>query len=195
MANDGTRLETEFAKFMSASLGYRRTNLRSHVKGRVANRGYEVDIHGVRYPFVWDAFRFLGLYGLFLGFVGLIFPQDFEPMFSSLASVVAVIDPSLAPYTILIFMGLAFAIGLIGKRRSTVNAWVECKDRKTRVKRADVQKLVMSVKDVRDLKQSDWFPDRIVMVSTAGFDVDALSVARDHGVVCYAPSSDGYAEV
>ena len=48
----------------------------------------------------------------------------------------------------------AFALGMAGKKKSRDDTWVECKELKTTVKRAHVQKLAASVDDVRAFREA-----------------------------------------
>lgn len=71
----------------------------------------------------------------------------------------------------------------LGKR--PVDVWVECKT--TRVRRADVVKLVESARDVRAACESgieEWYPDMLVIVSEKGFDVDAIMRANESKIYC-----------
>lgn len=73
--------------------------------------------------------------------------------------------------------------------------WIECKDRKESIKRADIFKFLESARDVKrtvalvfvkpltDKTGEDW--DYLIMVSTAKFDVDAIGFAKQSKVACY----------
>ena len=74
--------------------------------------------------------------------------------------------------------------GLFGK---TADIWIECKDRKSSVKTADVFKLVGYAKDVfRAFKadREDLYYNGLMIVTTSKFDIDALNYANQFDVLC-----------
>jgi len=63
--------------------------------------------------------------------------------------------------------------------------WVECKAYK--IKRVNVTKLVESAKDVREAYDNDiekWEPSMLMLVSSKGFDIDALGMANKYEIYC-----------
>ena len=65
--------------------------------------------------------------------------------------------------------------------------WVECKA--FRIKRANVTKLIICAKDVKDLNQHDsglqkWSPNMLMLVASEGFDVDAIGMAGKYNIYC-----------
>ena len=72
------------------------------------------------------------------------------------------------------------------KWRGLRHAWIECKAH--RVRRIHVLKLKDAVDDVREAHDEGietWAPHEIIMVSSEGFDSDALAVAKKHDIKCY----------
>jgi len=65
--------------------------------------------------------------------------------------IVFAINPAWVKSAVGIFGFAGFVLGHYGKKKSTKHAWVECKDRRTNVKRTHVQKLESSVRDVTNL--------------------------------------------
>ena len=66
--------------------------------------------------------------------------------------------------------------------------WIECKDRKSSIKRTDIFKLVSSAEDVEnacDEGIEEFYFDYLAIVSTSRFDSDALSYAEDSDVACF----------
>ena len=65
--------------------------------------------------------------------------------------------------------------------------WIECKDRKSTIKRKDISDLVHKAKDVyhaaQENKQDFWF-DNLMLASTSRFDSDAIKTANQFGVTC-----------
>ncbi len=71
---------------------------------------------------------------------------------------------------------------------SSHDIWIECRDRKERVKAADVRDLVAKGTDVVRACTSgkqDFYFDRLVMASTSAFHDGALKVADAEGVECF----------
>ena len=103
------------------------------------------------------------------------------------------------PYLILnslLIMGLAgLGIGFYGKKRTRVDAWVECKNQKTNVKRHQIQKLLSSVDDVRALEDPKWKPSQVILVSGTDFDADALNFAKEFNVICYKKTDEKFEKV
>jgi len=73
--------------------------------------------------------------------------------------------------------------------------WIECKDRKSPVKRKDVLTLVRKAVDVYYSAHADkkdfWF-DRLMLVSSAPFDPKAITEANRYGVTCVLYDDAGY---
>lgn len=66
------------------------------------------------------------------------------------------------------------------------HVWIECKVH--RVKRKHVLKLKDAIDDVKEAYDDDiaeWEPDEAFIVSPAGFDIDALRLAKKHKIKCY----------
>ncbi|MDY6911701.1 MAG: hypothetical protein SVM79_05010 [Chloroflexota bacterium] len=82
-----------------------------------------------------------------------------------------------------------------GHFRSYFDMWVECKDQVLPVNRNDISALMLKAIDVfcaaHAQRQDFWF-DRLMIVSTAEFDSDALALANDYGVVCVHYAGTNY---
>jgi len=132
---------------------------------------------------------------LIIAFVTLLLPADMQAVKVFFERLIGGIDPSLAGYAILIVAALALVLSYVGKRRSIIYAWVECKDTKSNIKRAQVQKLISSAEDVRQNKDAKWKPTVLMMVSGSDFDADALNFADEYGIECFRRSGKGFEEV
>jgi hypothetical protein len=77
----------------------------------------------------------------------------------------------------------------------TRHVWVECKDRKSSTKRADIMKLTSSVADVRQNDRAPWKPDEVWFASSSRYDQDAIAIAKEHGVRCFQLQHDSFVEV
>jgi len=66
--------------------------------------------------------------------------------------------------------------------------WIECKNISSSIKRTHIFKLLSSAKDIEDAYEADredFYFDRLAIVSTSKFDVDALSYAEDNDIACF----------
>jgi hypothetical protein len=194
-AAKGLELEQAFAEWMKVALGYTDTKQRDLINGNAAKRPYEVDVHGQRYSKFWRLLHLGGLCALLLAIGAFLMPRDLAPVNEAVESTVASVLP-VATGSGLIVLGLAaFVVGLLGKRKTTTHTWVECKNRKTSVKRADLEKLQGAVRDVRDNPRAEWKPQQVLMVSGSAFDIDALAIARAHGIECYQRTEQGFSRI
>lgn len=189
----GKRLEDDFAVWMKKRLGYRKVHLRERVRGRVAERPYEVDVHGIRGHAWMTAVEAVG-YALVVVAVAM-FAGELPEVRRVLRIAVAVVHPALAGFTLLLLGLGGILVGRYARRRRMLHAWVECKAHKTTVRREQVQKLLASIDDVRQHKGAAWTPDRILFVSSTGFDPDALNFARAYGITCYRREGKGFVRV
>ena len=191
----GVRLERQFAEWMKSDLGYNSTRQRVPVTGKVSDRSYEVDIRAEKFSRAWELARRLGIFLIGLAIITYILPTEMEPVRNLMVTIVASFHPAWAGSAVLVVGSAAVVIAYLGKRRATRFAWVECKDTISNVKRAQIQKLISSVKDVRDSEDAKWKPDVVIMVAGSDFDADALNFAREDNIVCYRRSGDFFEEV
>lgn len=191
----GIILERAFGEWMKSELGYTRTKLRIPVKGRVADRNYEVDVYAEKFSRLWDFLRIVGIVFLVLSLLVILAPREMLDVHRWMEDVIASFAPELAGYGLLIFGIAGFLLGYMGKQRSTTHAWVECKDQRGNVKRAQVQKLAAAVQDVRDNREAKWKPDVVIVVSGTDFDADALNFAKEYRFVCYRRLENGFKRV
>ena len=191
----GMSLEREFAQWMENELGYSKTKLRIPVKGKVADRSYEVDIYAEKFSHLWDVLRFGGIVSFLAAGLVLLAPRDAQGLRHWMEQTVAGFVPDLAPYALLVFGIGGFVLGYNGKRKAMTYAWVECKDMRSNVKRAHVQKLAAAVDDAEQSRDAKWKPDTVILVSGTDFDADAINFAREHGFLCYRRSRSGFEQV
>jgi len=163
--NDGVSFENTVERWLRRR-GARTAERRAHVRGKIAQRTHEVDVHATVVSEMWKpsaAFALTSLVAMFAG--GVI----------GVGIVCAIGMLMLAGSTVMIFVFLT----------DPKHVWVECKSGEATITRAVVWKLVGQVDDVREWPHAKWFPHEAWIVSRAPFDVDALAVARDHGVRCF----------
>lgn len=191
----GKSFEIQFADWMEDELGYNDTKIREWVKGKVSDRGYEVDVHGIYFDRKWDLIRKSGIILIMLALAAIFLPREFKWFSNITNQIIGSIVPDLVGFSLLVAGVAGFIIAYKAKARTTTHAWVECKDTKASVKRAVIQKLAKSVEDVRNSTDAKWYPDQVIVVSSSRFDHDALALADEEGITCYEKTEDGFEEV
>lgn len=186
--NDGTNLENEFARWADKEFGWSDYETRVLISGAVGERPHEVDIHGIiesaRAAKVEKLAQWITGVGV-LGGLGLL---GIEQAFASLIGQKwALINNSVS------FTVAAGGLGLwyFARQEKTKHTWVECKDRKKRVAARDVMLFAKKIENVKDGKPR-WQPNQCIMVSSSGFDVDAVDQARANDIDLYIPSGKGF---
>lgn len=174
-------------------MGYSSVRHRQLVQGRVADRPYEVDLLGVRGRFSMRLFQTVGL--AMMIFSAVLFLGVLPQVRLWLREALMLIHPVLAGFTLLLLGALGFVLGYLGRQRYAVHAWVECKAHQGTVRREHVQKLILSVDDVRKREDNGWSPDEVILVSENGFDVDAVNFARAYDIRCYRRLGKGFERV
>lgn len=192
----GSEFEQEFGDWMKAKLGHVPVKYREKVKGDHATMPWEVDIHAERFDERWDTVRKIGIAVSVLAILVILLPTQMRDVQILMERVVSSLVPKLAGSAVLV-LGLAgVAAGFAGKKWSTVHVWVECKGRKTTVKRQDVLKLADAVADVRENAAAAWEPGIVILASASGFEQDdALSLARKHEIQCYRRGERGFERI
>ena len=186
----GKKLEREFAEWMKSDLGYSKTYFRVPVKGKVSERSYEVDIHAVKHSKLMNAFSIAGI-GVCLLALYASYADDAR-IKDVAARIIRILNPDQAGDALVILCVVGLLLGLYGRSKTKVHAWVECKNQKSNVKRHQIQKLISSVEDVRALEEPKWQPKRVLFVSGTDFDADALNFAREYAVTCYRRKPEGF---
>ena len=68
---------------------------------------------------------------------------------------------------------------------------MECKNRKTSIRRADINKLVNSAADAAALAGAKWTANELWFASSSKYDVDAKNTARENSVRCFQTDARG----
>jgi len=199
----GTEFEEKFAGYMKRACGVTRTELRTHVKGKVANRGHECDIHGVIEQQLWRRVRWSALLAAIATAAVLILPDHARPGESAdIAAVGERGGSELSPVARVIGLPgwqvglLALSLGAavlarIALWQTTRHIWVECQDRKTSIKRTDINKLVNSAADAAALDDAKWTANELWFASSSKYDGDAKNTARENTVRCFQTDARG----
>lgn len=184
----GSEFERGVAKIWEAR-GARRVTLNEQVRGKIGQRPWECDVHAEFYSPIWRWISVAAYLVLCAG-TGMLVAALVNP---DAQRAVEQIDHDASTSIGLVGwhrgVGLG-AIGLVllavvhfGRAASETHVWIECKDRKSTIKRDDVNKLAKTIEQVRR-GDAKWKPDRVVFVSSSRFDQDAEAFARDSNIEC-----------
>lgn len=186
----GSEYERRVADYMRGQ-GAKRVHLRVKKRGETGAHPHEVDVHAEFYSRAWD----LGWQAAALlaaGGTGAAIAAWQSPgvaaMFHDLVAETGALafmpdTPLLGLIAIMIVSYAAFIAALVGRSRAEQHYWIECKDLRRPVKRDAVFKLNSQVSDVRKAAHG-WQPSEVWIVSSSGFDPDALAFAAQHGIRC-----------
>jgi len=156
---------------------------------------YECDIHGIIRQPIWQVIHWVGVAALVGAMAALISPGSITSVEDAGKAIEAGLGPKFTGYGLALLGAIGIVVGSMGKTRHTRHVWVECKDRKTSIKRTDINKLASSVEDVRGKENPDWAPDDVWFASTSRYDQDALAFAGEHGIRCFLLEGDRFVEV
>lgn len=194
----GHSFEQVFADYMRVGLGYSETLLCQQLRGRTSVRPYEVDILGVKKKPFWKMVYVAALLVIFAGALTLWAPSACAPVTNTMTAAGKRVQKASgltsAGAGIVAIGVIAFLAGAIGDRSSRHRVWVECKDRKSRIKHADLAKTLSAVEDVRAAAGSSRARaiDAVWFASTVEYDVDAVGLAREKGVSLYLADGDDF---
>lgn len=187
----GAAFEIQFAEHMRRDLGFSEAKVNQFLRGKTATRPYQVDVVGVKKQLLWRliyaASALVVLAGMLTIAVPTAVPRVTNTMVAAGSRVQKATGLTSVGAGIAAIGAVAFIFAAMGDRNSRKRVWVECKARKARIKRADITKTVSSVEDVRAYagrRRADAI-DEVWFVSTVEYDIDALGLAADKGVVLF----------
>jgi hypothetical protein len=167
----GENFEKQFAEFMKAELGWSGYRIRSQQKGRDRSGGAQIDIIAEKQDkrgkslqilaFVYCAIMAIGV------IVGLLYEEDAILIFAGITGIVAVF------------------VAFISRAYHKENAWVECKNRKSKTTFDQVNKSLREYNDYKATGDKEYKFVNHYYVSANGFVEDALKFAEKNGIICY----------
>ncbi len=195
----GKDFEEYVALYMEAFLGVTRIERNLPVKGKVADRPYDCDVHGIVESRGWRLVSGGSIALFLLGVGAIVIPEHLGDVGSTVQEAGRQVESALGPETagwgIAILSVIAWVAALLGKKKARRHVWVECKERsKGSIKRTDINKLADAVADVCAFTGAKWRPDEMWLVSSTRFDIDALNFARERGVRCFEATEDETSE-
>jgi hypothetical protein len=171
----GIGLEKEFCEYLKTDLGWEKARVRSQMASKFNMRGTNVDVIAERLD---DRGRKLKLISKFYFAICIL---------SLLIGLYLINDDS--GLTIFLFGVFVFIVGFVsfnlGEKLNKENAWVECKNLKTKVNISQVQKTIDEYKHYKDSGNDEYKFVKCYFVSTNGFIENALKLAIDNDIICY----------
>ena len=179
----GRELEDSFADWAEEKYDFEIAELRELINGAVSARPYEVDIHALKARTEYLYLKRAGIALMLLS--GLLLLGFIPDIREYLEDIVRTISPENVPLSVFLPFSIGFFAYYFGNKKKEKHYWIECKNLKSKVNRAHVQKLHSSVDDVRNNEQAPWYPDKVFLVSGNGFDKDALAHADEFEIKCF----------
>lgn len=182
----GLAYERQFEAFMVESLGFNHVEHRTLIKGANVDRPFEADLFGRKKSTAWAAVAYVStLLVVLLIAVFLIAKLGGEQTnahdwSARLDTYLVTVEPRLQGYGLAVLAVLVYVFIIIGMLKTRIHVWVECRDRKGKVNR----NYVFEVRGRRDAAKKYSDVDELWIVSSSGFDSDALSEARANKVHC-----------
>lgn len=167
----GEEFEKLFAEFMKSDLGWDSYRIRSQQRSGQNSKGSQVDIIGKRQDKRGKRLEKLSYvyYVIAIGVItGWVLTDEIG----------------------LLVLGIIVAAGsiisaLISRDKHKENAWVECKNRKTKSTYDDVRKSIDEFNSYKAIGDKEYKYVIHYFVSANGFVDTALKCAYDNGIICY----------
>lgn len=163
--NDGIPFERTVESWLHRR-GARMTERRVPLRGRVAQRTHECDVHATMIREVWRPAAAIGAFFAFACIGGGLADELMMSLVSGILGLACLV------LTTVIFL-------------DPKHIWVEAKSGEATITRAVVWKLANQLEDVRNAPAALWYPSEAWIVARSPFDVDALAFAHEHGIRCF----------
>lgn len=184
----GREFEKQFAKFLKEELKWDKVRVGAHMTGRNNAKGTSIDVFAERLDYVGEKYKRIAnkwMIGSGVLAVGAIFwyieswgNDGFWFFILSLLSILG---------------GVIFR--LLSDINNKQNAWVECKNLKTKVTVAHVNKTLNEFKDYKSSKNEDHRFTHHYFASASGYVENALKMCMDNNIACYVKSGDSFERV
>lgn len=168
----GLEYERAFADYMREHLGFPVVHEHALKSGADVLRPYECDLLGI----VHSAFyRTLARAGHVLVGVSCIF--------LALLDIATADTATTTGYIIVLSLAVSVVAHTLGRRRSAFVVMVECRNRKEKVRKNYVAEVATRKRQILAVKAANW-PNETWIVSSSGFDHDAVGLASAEGIHC-----------
>ncbi len=186
----GLELENKFAEFIKEEMGYEKTKIRFQVKQANNSRGANIDVIGQRLDKRGKLLKNLGISYMVVFFIAMFyaFIIGFTDTFDNIW------------FSILFFGGLTMQILgiiviLISSSLNIENAWVECKNLKSKVNIGQVSKMINEINSYNQTKDTQYKFREFFFVSASGFIDNAIELAISNNINCYIVEDDKFKKI
>lgn len=183
----GLDFEKQFAKFMKRELGWKKVRVGAHMQGKHNAKGTTIDVFAERLDYIGVKFNKIANRLLISAICFAIFSfiwhiekwgeHGYWMLFCSLVSLAIV----------------SFS-KVISSHFNKQNAWVECKNLKSKVNFNHIHKMLREYNDYRASKNDDHKFTHLYFASANGYVENALKTAVDNKVICYVKKGDTFVE-
>ena len=183
----GREFEKKFASFLKEELGWDKVRVGAHMSGKSNAKGTSIDVlgerldeMGVKYKKISS--RWMMASGV-LGIGALIwFLQDWgsDGFWFFILCLLSV-------------MG-AMVFRMLSDANHKKNAWVECKNLKTKVNINHMSKMLREYNDFKSSKNDDHRFTHLYFASANGYVENVLKMALDNNVICYTKKGRTFVE-
>lgn len=186
----GEKFEKLFAEFMKSDLKWDKYIIRSQQKGKANSKGSQVDIIAEKKDDRGRVLHNMALAAL------LIFIGSFIVLLYFYYNNIIGSDDFISWTSGCIVIGVgSIAYSYLSSKFHKENAWVECKNRKTKTVYEDVVKSIAEYKDYKASGDKEYKYVYHYFVSANGFVENALKLAMDNNIICYEYKNEKFEKV
>jgi hypothetical protein len=183
----GIELEKEFCEYLKTDLGWEKARTRSQMASKFNMRGTNVDVIAERLD---DRGRRLKLVSNFYFIICFV---------TILIGIYLITNYNENGVFIMLFGFFVFLAGLfslkLSEKLNKENAWVECKNLKTKANISQVQKTINEYKHYKESGNKEYKFKECYFVSSNGFVENALKLAVENGVKCYTKENEKFKKI
>lgn len=184
----GREFENKFAEFMKNELGWSKVRVGAHMSGHNNAKGTSIDVFGERLDELGIKYKKISTKWM---------------ISSAILSLLALIWylQGWGNNGIWFFMfGLMSMLGcatfmMLSEANNKQNAWVECKNLKSRVNINHISKMIREYEDFKASKNQEHRFTHLYFASANGYVENALKTAMDNGIICYTKKGRSFEEI
>ncbi|WP_269225344.1 hypothetical protein [Flavobacterium eburneipallidum] len=183
----GIGLEKEFCEYLKSDLGWEKARIRSQMASKFNMRGTNVDVIAERLDNRGERLKKLGNFYMIICIL------------TCLIGLFLVINNNSDGMYIIFFGTFVLIIGIISFKLSEnlnkENAWVECKNLKTKVNISQVQKTIDEINHYKASENKEYKFVEVYFISSNGFVENALKLAIDNKIICYIKENEKFKKI
>lgn len=183
----GLEFEREFAQFLKSELKWTKVRVGASISGHNNPKGTSIDVIGERLDALGIRYKDIStkwLIGSGICFVGALIWYIESWMNNGLW---------LTIYALLCIMGGSI-FRILSDANNKQNAWVECKNLKSKVNINHISKMIREFQDYKATKDDQHRFTHYYFASANGYVENALKMAHDNNIVCYTKIGNSFVE-